>query len=156
MKISVEPQTARGRSNCKCAASCAYCFTDLDGVKHDHDHFPRPWRHGGRTVTATCKRCHSKKDRHEFRSWTDVERYSIIEGIRNGDTATIEALQGDVVVAHFLEVFRGAPLNPEWADGSKDTDLIALIGALATPAARIALARIVCLALDAEHERTRA
>lgn len=44
------------------AESCLYCDMPLS-PRHEHDHFPIPFRHGGTQVFCVCVNCHDLKDR---------------------------------------------------------------------------------------------
>lgn len=65
-----EFQRARSRKNCTCGLPCFYCLKPQAG-RHDHDHFPVPWRHGGRNTVPTCHRCHDLKDRVGIGDWPE-------------------------------------------------------------------------------------
>jgi hypothetical protein len=45
---------------------CCFCGSPLSS-RHEHDHFPRPARHGGDQVFPICLNCHDLKDRMDLR-----------------------------------------------------------------------------------------
>lgn len=54
----------------RCACStCFYCLRPLDALRHEHDHFPIPARHGGTDTVPACTECHDLKDRFRLRDW---------------------------------------------------------------------------------------
>lgn len=75
-----EYQKTRARRGCECAGPCFYCGVPLEG-RHDHDHFPVPWRFGGRHVVPACVRCHQLKDIVAFYKWPDSAREAALDGM---------------------------------------------------------------------------
>jgi hypothetical protein len=47
---------------------CFYCDKELE-MRHEHDHFPIPWRLGGEETVPCCLDCHDWKDRKPFLDW---------------------------------------------------------------------------------------
>lgn len=54
-------------SACGCT-SCFYCESPLS-VRHEHDHFPVPFRLSGIDTVPTCLNCHDLKDRIALADW---------------------------------------------------------------------------------------
>lgn len=63
--------------DCDCDV-CFYCRAPLS-TRHEHDHFPIPFRHGGDQVVACCLNCHDLKDRLPLHAWPIDELYRAIE-----------------------------------------------------------------------------
>lgn len=53
----------RSRPNREVGHKCFYCGRVLLPGRFERDHFPRPWRHGGRRAVPVCLECHTLKDR---------------------------------------------------------------------------------------------
>lgn len=133
-----EPQKSRSWSNCKCGKPCFYCGEAIDG-RHQHDHMPIPWRHGGRETVPACNLCHSLKDRRRaLHAWPPASQRAAAAGM-SWSALLLSSMLLDITRDPFSEPY---DLNLE-----RDQAL-ALIQRCTTCEARIYAARLVCLVLD--------
>lgn len=145
MSAAIDP---RGPRRCACGGPCFYCSMPLNG-RHEHDHFPRPWRHGGTNTVPACHACHSAKDRQRMTDWfTSARMDRVIEG-SDGLTETFLAVLLDCI--HHKD-----PLGPDWISGDLDDVITRTVARCTTQEARIFAARTVCVALDVTASMTRA
>jgi hypothetical protein len=126
-----EHQAGRTRSGCKCGSPCFYCGSDLAGRYHEHDHFPLPWRHGGRTTVPACGDCHDMKDRISFLDWSDLKFTAAVDDMPRTAVISLMLLRSGVLVGD-----DGPELLTDQARKCEGVE------------ARIAFAKFIGLALD--------
>lgn len=129
-------QKSRSRSNCKCAGPCFYCGGDLAERRHEHDHAPVPWRHGGRLTVPACRQCHNLKDRVPIAEWP--------EGLMESACATATVEAG---LSLFAAMVAQAAAGQDWfvIDGATVLEIVARAEHWAL---RILLMRAYAYALD--------
>lgn len=59
---------------------CSYCGAWLSS-RHEHDHMPKPARHGGDEQIPVCLNCHDLKDRLDVRNWTAASFFEAFHGL---------------------------------------------------------------------------
>lgn len=159
-------QRSRTRSRCDCGGPCFYCGRALSQHRHEHDHFPIPWRHGGEDTVATCRECHSLKDRCDLigiRHDGNVDEpvfAAMMKGFESLPKPVIvdygdgsERVPGVVFLLHVLiENLSRADAEAAWGI-AWEVDRVAnkvaeAVPRCSTPEARIGLARIFASCLD--------
>src|SRR4051812_33179516 len=133
------PQKSRSRSNCVCGGPCFYCAADLADVRHQHDHFPMPWRHGGRQTVPACGRCHSLKDRVAIYNWPPSALEAADAGLTHAAGITLTL------------ILRAIDLRHDWwvTDDSLLPFIVETVDGCTTTEARICMATAFNLFLDA-------
>lgn len=126
----------RATTHCRCGGPCFYCGDDLPGA-HDHDHFPIPWRHGGRATVPTCRRCHILKDSTPLERWAPAGLEAVAIGLDDLPEAFVSA---------FADIVNGTPLAVDPGDAAEA--VFAWVPHAKTPEARIALAKTFAAILD--------
>lgn len=59
---------------------CCYCKAPLS-TRHEHDHMPKPARHGGTETLPVCLNCHDLKDRVSVLNWTADAFFEAFDGL---------------------------------------------------------------------------
>ena len=127
----------RTRRNCDCGESCFYCGDPVRRGMHEHDHFPMPWRYGGRETVPACRGCHTSKDRSlEWMSPAAMD--AACRGLSKRAGFVLAAVT--VALRDGTECFGDAP----------DTAQVVreLVESCTTAEARIAMAAVLMSALD--------
>lgn len=133
-------QKGRRRRRCECAGACFYCDEPLE--RHEHDHFPIPWRHGGREVVPACHSCHSLKDRRLWHQWTP----GTVDAAQAGASRRAQRLMG---LLYGAIVDQGEPYAiGRSREQARDLMLASVRDECSTPEARIALAQMFNVVLD--------
>lgn len=142
---AARPQRGRTTSNCTCDAPCFYCRAEQIG-SHDHDHFPLPYRLGGRTTVAACRRCHSLKDRVPLARWAPAALEAAATGM---------GVKAAFVLAACKAITIDGPSDFVFADTSHEAAAVieAAVTDCSTAEARIAIAQVCAQALDVERKR---
>jgi hypothetical protein len=136
------PQRSRTCSGCACGGPCAYCGEAIDGW-HEHDHFPIPWRHGGRETVPACFRCHSLKDRLTTEYWPPASIEAAVAGTNWAGGLHHKMLCN---IINEPEEFSIAATR----EAARDVALEIVGSCCSTAESRIMMAIGFCLAMDAK------
>lgn len=139
-----EPIKARGRSTVcgGCGGPCFFCGRSLVGLRHEHDHFPIPHRHGGREVVPACIACHDLKDRSDLFNWTEPQLRAVEYGV-SSRTLFVGAMGAGVFEDPLSEPF-DLRLTRDQA--------LRVVQGCTTAEARVWAARLVCFMLDFDKD----
>lgn len=158
--------TGRSTTRCDCGAPCFYRDRALSQHRHEHDHFPIPWRHGGEATVPARRECHSLKDRCRplgIRPGGDPDDPildAIETGMRSLPGIYVGSLdEGDRVPGIVLWLYGGIADSgdlPCWDDGyelvegvEEASEVVAdQVTRCTTPEARIGLAQMFAVWLD--------
>lgn len=127
---------------------CFFCHAPLVAVRHEHDHFPIPWRHGGRETVPTCARCHDIKERIPLHRWSPAQIAAGDEGL---------TWKGVLWVQTILARLDDDEIDDEWLTEDPSAVILRAVQDCTTTEARLAMAMCWSSVLDHygyQHEKT--